>query len=113
MSSQIELLKKFFIGMSLAMAMIAITTSVRSNIFVLPEPVVKEPWFITTLVGFYFNISIFSMWVIYKEKTIGQALAWIISFILLGSMATAFYIFCQLKKLKPGEGLEKVLLKDI
>ena len=113
MSLQVELLKKFFIGISLAMVMIVIATSAKSNVFALPEPVVKEPWFITTLIDLYFNISILSMWVIYKEKSMGRALAWIFAFVVLGSVATAFYVFCQLKKLKPGEGFEKVLLKNV
>ena len=97
--------------MSVGMIALVIWTSLQSNLFALPEPVVKEPWFWTTLVDFYFNIAIISAWVIYKEAHFGRAAAWIVSFVLWGSITTAFYVFLQLLRLKEGQGLEAVLLR--
>lgn len=106
-------LKFFFLAMSLCMLVLAIITSLKSNVLQLPEPVLKEPWFWTTLVDFYFNIAIISAWVIYKEANILRSLLWIVAFILLGSIATAFYVFLQLARLKEGEGIREVLLRKL
>ena len=106
------LLKIFFALMSLSMIILVIITSIKSNMFALSESVVKEPWFMTTLVDFYFNITIISCWVIYKEKRLLIAILWIIVFILLGSIATAFYVFLQLRRLKPQENIGKIFLRE-
>ena len=104
-------LKILFAAMSGFMLVLAIATSLASNLFALPEAVVKEPWFLTTLVDFYFNLTILSAWVIYKEKRLWPAVLWILGFVLLGSIVTCLYVLLQLLRLKPGEGLEKVLLR--
>ena len=104
-------LKILFLGMALFMTFLAIKTSLESNIFQLDPLVLNEPWFKTTLVDFYFNITIISTWVLYKEAHLGRSILWIIAFVLLGSIATAFYVFLQLIKLKPSEGFESVLMR--
>ena len=104
-------LKVLFGSMSLCMAVLAIQTSLKSNMFQLPPEAVNEPWIQTTLVDFYFNITILSAWVLYRETSRLKAIGWIIAFIFLGSIATCFYVLKQLLGLKPGEGLEKIFLK--
>ncbi len=112
-NKNVNILKILFCSMSLFMAYLAVTTSIKSNLFALPESLTQAPWFITTLWDFYFNITIISVWVIYKEKSLVQAIVWVIAFIFLGSIATTLYVFLQLKELKPGEGVEKVLLRNV
>ena len=104
-------LKFLFLGMSMFMIYLATITSMQSDMFHLSPLVLNEPWFKTTLVDFYFNITIISAWVIYKEANFLRSLVWILLFILLGSIATAFYVFLQLSTLKEGEGLRQVLLR--
>lgn len=99
----------FFIFLSFAMVTIIIFTSLKSNLFTLK---ITEPWFYTTLIDFYFNIVIISSWAIYKEKKLICALLWILSFILLGSVTTCFYVFLKVSKLKEGDSFSKVFLKD-
>lgn len=103
-------LKILFGFMTAFMVYLVIATSLKSDLFALPEAVVTEPWFQTTLVDFYFLIIILAVWVIYKEKSLVCSVAWIIAFICLGSIAAAFYVFVQLMQLKPGDDFEKVLL---
>lgn len=102
-------LKFLFLGISLFMAYLAIRTSMQSDMFHLPSVVLNEPWFRATLVDFYFNITIISAWVIYKENNLFRSVAWIFSFILLGSIATAFYVFLQLNRLKEGQNVKDLL----
>jgi len=104
-------LKFLFLGMSLFMVYLAMRTSMQSNMFHLPAVVVNEPWFKTTLVDFYFNITIISAWVVYKENNLFRSILWIVAFILLGSIATGFYVFLQLNRLSKGHAMEDVLCR--
>lgn len=104
--------KLFFLALSLGMVILVVITSLQSNMFQLPEAVVNEPWFRTTLVDFYFNIAILSAWVIYREAHALRSFLWIISFVILGSIATCFYVFLRLSRWRPGESFSKVLLRD-
>ena len=107
----INILKVVFISISVFMTYLAIHTSLRSDMFHLPQAVLNEPWFWATLVDFYFNIIIISACMIYKENQWLRSLLWVIAFICLGSIATSFYVFLQLMQLKKGEGLQAVLLR--
>lgn len=98
-------------SMAIFMMYLVIITSMKSDMFNLPAEVVNEPWFQTTLVDFYFLVTILSVWVIYKEKTVLARILWIIAFICLGSIGACLYVFIQLMSLKDGEGLEQVLLR--
>jgi len=104
-------LKFLFLGMSLFMVYLAIRTSIQSDMFHLSPLVLNEPWFKTTLVDFYFNITIISSWVVYKENNLFRSILWIVAFILLGSIATAFYVFLQLNQLREGKTIEDVLCR--
>lgn len=104
-------LKILFLGMSIAMIVLVIVTSMQSDMFNLDPIVTGEPWFRTTLVDFYFNIVIISSWMFYKESSWLKRIIWLIAFITLGSIATCGYVFLQLISLKSGEGFDKVLLK--
>ncbi len=106
-----NILKILFGLMALFMMYLVIVTSMKSDMFHLPSGVVNEPWFQTTLVDFYFLVTILSVWVLYKEKTFLTAILWIITFICLGSIGVSLYVFLQFMGLKKGEGLEKVLLR--
>ena len=106
-----NILKILFGSMSAFMVFLVIVTSMKSDLFHLPSQVVNEPWFQTTLVDFYFLVTILSVWVIYKEKAVLARILWIIAFICLGSIGACLYVFIQLMSLKDGEGLEQVLLR--
>lgn len=108
-----NILKIFFGSMAVFMVYLVVITSFKSDLFNLPSVVVHEPWFQTTLVDFYFLVAILSVWVIYKERTLLRAILWIISFICLGSIGAALYVFVQLMSLKKGEGYEQVLLRRL
>ena len=106
-----NILKLLFGSMALFMLYLVIVTSMKSDLFHLPSEVVNEPWFQTTLVDFYFLVTILSVWVIYKEKTVLARIIWIAAFVCLGSIGACFYVFMQFMNLKNGEGLEQVLLR--
>lgn len=103
-------LKILFGGISVAMIFLTIHTSLQSNLFEVWSELGDQPWMRATLWDFYFNIAILSAWVVYKEKRFIPSALWIIAFILLGSITTAFYVFLQFMKLKPGDNITHVLL---
>lgn len=107
----VVLLKLFFGLLSLGMIVLVAITSMQSDMFHLPDQVVNEPWFRTTLFDFYFNISIVSAWAAYKEANVLRSTLWITAFIFLGSIATCLYVFLQLSRWRPGDPFEKVLLR--
>ena len=105
-------LKWLFALISLCMVVVTIVTSLQSNLFAMWPLLAKEPWMIATLQDFYFNIIIISTWMIYKEGKFLPSALWFVAFVLLGSIATSFYVFLQFCRLKPGQGPEAVLLRS-
>ena len=51
----------------------------------------KYPWFQISMVDLYTGFSLFSGWVIFRERSAGASIGWIIAFILLGNPATCAY----------------------
>jgi hypothetical protein len=91
---------------------VVVDTSLQSNLFQEWNYLMGIPWMQATLWDFYANIFILLLWVYYKESNIALKGLWTVLFITLGSIAVSGYVLIQLLKLKTGEGLEKVLLKN-
>ena len=104
-------LKCLFAGISITMIYLTLATSMESNLFKEWNALGAIPWMRATLCDFYFNITILSAWVIYKEAHALRSILWILAFICLGSIASAFYVFLQLATLQEGEGIAQVLLR--
>lgn len=93
------------------MVYVAIDVSLKSNLFEVLPTLNAFPWFQATIIDFYFNISIFASWMFYKENSIVRFFLWLVSFVCLGAISTAFYVFLQLMKVKEGDSISKVLLR--
>ena len=104
-------LKFLFAGISIAMIYVTIATCLQSNLFEEWNTLGSIPWMRATLWDFYFNITILSAWVLYRETKLWAAVLWILSFVLLGSITTSFYVWVRLMKLKPGQHLQDILLR--
>lgn len=103
-------LQALTLAISLAMTYIAVTTSLESNLFEVGGELLEIPWMVATLWDFYFNILLFFLWVAYRERRWWVAALWLVSFVCLGGIATAFYVFVQITRLQPGQGMEELLL---
>ena len=95
----------------ISMISVVIRTSFESNLFAQWNYLGNIPWMQATLWDFYANIFVLLVWVYYKESSIGIKVIWTILFICLGSIAVTGYVLIQLFQLKPGEDVEKILLK--
>ncbi|XP_074264412.1 uncharacterized protein LOC141586909 isoform X2 [Silene latifolia] len=54
------------------------------------------PWMTATLVDFYINVTVFAVWVCYKESSWIAAALWVILLVCFGSITTCLYITIQL-----------------
>jgi uncharacterized membrane protein YczE len=107
----IKVLKGLTIAIMVWMGYIVVSTSMESNLFEEWHTLGGIPWMRATLWDFYANVLVIYLWVCYKERTLAQRIIWLILLCCLGSIATAAYVFIQLFKLKPGEGLKELLSK--
>lgn len=105
-------LKAGLLCISATMIAVSVYTSLRSDLFAEFGRLVREPWMAATLVDFYLNILLFSIWVMWRERRPARSLAWTAAFVLLGSIATAFYLFLRIQRLRPDEPLERLFLRD-
>lgn len=105
-------LKILFLCISAGMIAVSVYTSLQSDLFAEFGRLIREPWMAATLVDFYLNILLFSLWVIWRERRAVRALCWSAAFVLLGSIATAFYLFLRLRSLRADQPLERIFLRD-
>lgn len=49
-------------------------------------------WGRITLIDLYTGVALFAVFVTWRERSFGIALAWLITFIVLGNLATALYV---------------------
>jgi hypothetical protein len=58
---------------------------------------VAMPWGIVSLVDLYTGFTLFSMWIIYREKSLPVAILWTIAMMTLGFFAGSLYAFIALQ----------------
>jgi hypothetical protein len=104
-------LKVLFSALSLFMVYMVVSTSLESNLIKEWSFLGSIPWMRATLLDFYTNIIVLYAWVVYKEVGWTSRIVWLLLFVGLGSISVTLYVVIQLMKLKPGEGLENVLLR--
>jgi len=54
------------------------------------------PWGIVSLVDLYTGFILFSMWIIYREKSLPVAIVWTVAMMTLGFFAGSLYAFIAL-----------------
>ena len=69
-------------------------------------------WTLATLADASCGFLTFYAWVFYKQVTAASRVAWFIAIMLLGNIAMAFYVLLQVSKLRPGEPVSRVLLRE-
>jgi len=55
------------------------------------------PWGIVSLVDLYTGFTLFSAWIIYREKSLPVAIVWTIAMMVLGFFAGSLYAFIALQ----------------
>ncbi len=84
--------------LALLMAYTITWASLNEHIAKVPEPVLKNPWFITSIVDVYSGLLLFYCWILYKEKSVFSRLIWLTLLFGLGNFASALYVGIQALK---------------
>jgi Protein of unknown function (DUF1475) len=107
-------LTALFGGILAAMLLITATASVKQPLWdwggLTSEP--DRWWTLATLADAYFGFLTFYAWVYYKQVTAMSRAAWFVAVMLLGNIAMAAYVLLQVSKLRPGEPVASMLLRD-
>jgi hypothetical protein len=56
----------------------------------------QNPWGIVSLVDLYTGFVLFSGWIVYREKSIGRSIIWVILMMVLGFFTASLYTFIAL-----------------
>ena len=57
----------------------------------------QNPWGLVSMVDLYTGFSLFSEWIVYREKSLVRSILWVILMMLLGFFTASCYIFIQLR----------------
>ncbi len=80
----------------LAMAIVLFNGFTRGDFGAEGARLLAMPWGIVSLVDLYTGFTLFSMWIIYREKSLPVAILWTIAMMTLGFFAGALYAFLAL-----------------
>jgi hypothetical protein len=107
-------LTALFGGILAAMLLVTVTATLKQPLWdwggLTSEP--DRWWTLATLADAYFGFLTFYAWVFYKQATAVSRAAWFVAIMLLGNIAMAVYVLLQISKLRPGEPVSSILLRD-
>ncbi len=107
---KIIILRILSFGLFAYMSWTVVQTSLESNLFLVWDSLMQIPWMIATLEDFYVNTLWISLWVFYREHSALTAAVWTVLFIVLGSIATSFYLFLQTMQISSQSPISELLL---
>lgn len=81
----------------LAMTAVLIYGFAVGDFFTEGSKLVSMPWGIVSLVDLYTGFTLFSGWIIYREKSLPVAIMWTIAMMVLGFFAGSLYVFIALQ----------------
>jgi len=94
-------------------AMVTVTLMAMHDRSILDAGIVwSDLWARATLFDAYSGFLTFFVWVAYKERTLLAKLFWFVLIMLLGNIAMSTYVLIQLSKLRSGQSLKSILLRE-
>lgn len=81
----------------LAMTLILVNGFTRGDFFGEGSQLLAMPWGIVSLVDLYTGFTLYSLWIIYREKSLPVALLWTLAMMTLGFFAGALYALLTLQ----------------
>lgn len=108
----VTLLRVFFFGVLVSMLVLTTIASLEQGIVEAGVELWADAWFRATLADAYFGFLTVFVWVAYKEQTVAARLVWLGLLMSLGTIAVAAYVLLQLRHLKAGDSIERVLLRS-
>jgi len=93
------------------MLYVTVSASLQQDVLTATERLWPNPWFRATLADAYCGFLFFWLWVAWREKTAAKGALWFVLIMTLGNLAMAGYLLLQLRGLRPGGGIEALLLR--
>lgn len=81
----------------LAMTAVLVYGFTIGNFFGEGSKLTAMPWGIVSLVDLYTGFTLFSAWIIYREKSLPVAILWTIGMMVLGFFTGSLYVFIALQ----------------
>ena len=103
------LLKILSAGICLLMIAVTIRASLAISLWASLNSFAGNPWAVATLYDAYSGFTLFWLWVAYRERSWGMRILWLVLIYGLGNIATSFYVFLALWRLKPEEPAYAIL----
>jgi len=107
----ITFLKVVFSVVLVAMLGIIVIASMDRPITEAMAVLGPDPWVQAALLDAYFGFLAIWLWMAYKERTWLGRIGWLLAVLFTGNVAIAIYMLIQLHRLRPGEGIEALLLR--
>jgi len=82
----------------LAMTVVLIYGFTMGDFFEEGRLLLTMPWGIVSLVDLYVGFTLFSAWIVYREKSVLSSLIWVILMMVLGFFTASLYILIALQK---------------
>ncbi len=60
--------------------------------------IIRNPWGIVSLVDLYTGFTLFSAWIVYREKSVLASIVWVVLMMVLGFFTASLYAFIALQK---------------
>lgn len=61
------------------------------------QQLLSMPWGIVSLVDLYVGFMLFSAWIVYRERSLGRSLVWVLLMMVLGFFTASLYTFLALQ----------------
>ena len=81
----------------LAMTAVLVYGFTAGDFFVEGKQLLAMPWGIVSLVDLYVGFTLFSCWIVFREKALLPSIIWVILMMVLGFWAGALYTFLALQ----------------
>jgi len=81
----------------LAMTVVLIYGFVLGDFLIDGAQLLSNPWGIVSLVDLYVGFTLFSGWIIYREKSVFRSIIWVFFMMTLGFFTGALYTFIALQ----------------
>jgi hypothetical protein len=92
------------------MLYVTMSASLHQDIISATRQLWPDPWFRATLADAYCGFLFFWLWVAWREQSVAKSILWFVLIMTLGNIAMAGYLLVQLRRLRPGDGIEMLLL---
>jgi hypothetical protein len=104
-------LKVLFGAILVVMLYVTVTATLDRGVFDAGSELWPDAWFRATLADAYCGFLFFWLWVAWRERSPARGACWLLLIMALGNIAMAGYLLLQLRRLRPCDGVEALLLR--